>query len=138
MVVYLIDIKISAHQIFLAHIEVYSIKLCQWLATGRRFSPGTLVSSTNKTDHHHIAEILLKVALNTINPNLTHISGISFISQKIGKPSIFAKTYLVASKQNGLFQITNNRRWLPWLHICMMEIDLSLNKLYYLIFKHNI
>ena len=28
--------------------------------------PCTLVSSTNKTDRHHIAEILLKVALNTI------------------------------------------------------------------------
>jgi hypothetical protein len=36
-------------------------KVCQWLASG------TPVSSTNKTDHHDIAEILLKVALNTIN-----------------------------------------------------------------------
>jgi hypothetical protein len=35
-------------------------KVCQW------FSPGTPVSSTNKTDHHGITEILLKVALNTI------------------------------------------------------------------------
>jgi hypothetical protein len=33
---------------------------------GRWFSPGTPISSTNKTDHHDIAEILLKVALNTI------------------------------------------------------------------------
>jgi hypothetical protein len=40
---------------------------CQWLATGRWFSPGTPVSSTNKTDSHDIAEILLKVALSTIN-----------------------------------------------------------------------
>jgi thioester reductase-like protein len=32
------------------------------------FSPGTLVSSTNKTDLHDITEILLKVALNTITP----------------------------------------------------------------------
>jgi hypothetical protein len=31
------------------------------------FSPGTPVSSTNKTDRHDINEILLKVALNTIN-----------------------------------------------------------------------
>ena len=30
------------------------------------FSAGTPVSSTNKTDRHDIAEILLKVALNTI------------------------------------------------------------------------
>jgi hypothetical protein len=29
------------------------------------------VSSTNKTDHHDIAEILLKVALNTIAITLT-------------------------------------------------------------------
>jgi len=42
-------------------------KICQWLATGRLFSPGTPVSSTNKTDHHDITEILLKVAFNTIN-----------------------------------------------------------------------
>jgi hypothetical protein len=35
-------------------------KVCQWLAAGRWFSPGTPVSSTNKTDSHDIAEILLK------------------------------------------------------------------------------
>jgi hypothetical protein len=38
-------------------------KACQWLATGRWFSP---VSSTTKTDRHDITEILLKVTLNTI------------------------------------------------------------------------
>jgi len=31
------------------------------------FSPGTPVSSTNKTDRYDITEILLKVVLNTIN-----------------------------------------------------------------------
>jgi hypothetical protein len=41
-------------------------KVCQWLATGQWFSPGTPISSTNKTDSHDISEILLKVALNTI------------------------------------------------------------------------
>jgi hypothetical protein len=37
------------------------------------FSPGTLVSSTNKTNSHDIAEILLKVALKTITltPNIS-------------------------------------------------------------------
>jgi hypothetical protein len=34
---------------------------------GQWFSTGTPVSSTNKTDHHNRTEILLKVALNTIN-----------------------------------------------------------------------
>jgi hypothetical protein len=33
------------------------------------FNPGHPVSSTNKTDRHNIAEILLKVTLNTIKPN---------------------------------------------------------------------
>jgi hypothetical protein len=31
------------------------------------FSPGSPVSSSNKTDRHDITEILSKVALNTIN-----------------------------------------------------------------------
>jgi hypothetical protein len=37
------------------------------LATGLWFSPGTPVSSINKTDRHDKTEILLKVTLNTIN-----------------------------------------------------------------------
>ena len=51
-----------------ANCEVYSIcdKVGRRLATGRWFSPGTPVSSTNATDRHDITEILLKVALNTI------------------------------------------------------------------------
>jgi hypothetical protein len=48
-------------------IQHYVINFSQWLVTGRWFSPGTPVSSTNKTDSHDITEILLKVALNTIN-----------------------------------------------------------------------
>jgi hypothetical protein len=34
---------------------------------GRWFSPGTPASFTTKTGRHDIAEILLKVELNTIN-----------------------------------------------------------------------
>ena len=48
-------------------------KVCHWLAAGWWFSPSTPVSSTNKTDRHDITEILLKVALNTINLNPTSI-----------------------------------------------------------------
>ena len=33
----------------------------------RWFSPGTQVTSTNKTDRHDITEILLKMALDSIN-----------------------------------------------------------------------
>ena len=43
----------------------WGVIVCQWLATGRWFSPGPPVSSTNKTDRHDISEKLLKVALNT-------------------------------------------------------------------------
>jgi hypothetical protein len=46
-------------------------KVCQLLAAGRLFPPGTLVSSTNKTDPHDITEKLLKVALNTIKQTST-------------------------------------------------------------------
>jgi hypothetical protein len=42
-------------------------KVYQLLAHGRWFSPGTPASSTTKTGRHEIAEILLKVALNTKN-----------------------------------------------------------------------
>ena len=47
--------------------------VCQWLATGRWFSPGTQVSSTNKIDRHEITEMVLKVALNTITLTLLNI-----------------------------------------------------------------
>ena len=57
-------------------------KVWQWLATCLWFSPGTPVSSTNKTDSHKITEILLKVALNTTNqtkPRILTINDITII-----------------------------------------------------------
>jgi len=44
-------------------------KVRQLLVTCQWFSPGTLVSSTNKTDRHYITEICLKLAFNAINLN---------------------------------------------------------------------
>jgi hypothetical protein len=44
-----------------------SDKVYQLLAHGRWFSPGTPASSTTKPGRNDIAEILLKVALNTKN-----------------------------------------------------------------------
>jgi hypothetical protein len=41
-------------------------KVCQWLMAGWWFSPSTPVSSTDKTDHHDITKILLKVVFSTI------------------------------------------------------------------------
>ena len=49
-------------------------KVCQWLATGRWFSPGIPVSSTNKTDLHDILEMLLKVNRNIICSQISFIS----------------------------------------------------------------
>jgi len=49
-------------------------KVCQWFVTGWWFSPGSPVSSTDKTDRHNITEILLKVSLNTIKQTNKHKS----------------------------------------------------------------
>jgi hypothetical protein len=46
-----------------------SHKVYQLLTHGRWFSSGTPASSITKTGRHDIAEILLKVGLNTINPS---------------------------------------------------------------------
>jgi hypothetical protein len=44
-----------------------NIKFSFITQTDQWFSPSTPDSSNNKTDHHDITEILLKVALSTIN-----------------------------------------------------------------------
>jgi hypothetical protein len=59
--------KLSTIELSITHHIFQTDKVGQWLATGRWFSPGTPVSSNNKTDRHDITEILLKVALNTTN-----------------------------------------------------------------------
>ena len=46
--------------------QIKKDQVCQWLAEGRWFSSDIPVSSSNKTDHHDIAEILLKVTLSSI------------------------------------------------------------------------
>jgi len=51
-------------------LAVASDKVYQLLAHGRWFSPGIPASSTTQTGRHDIAEILLKVALNTKNHHL--------------------------------------------------------------------
>ena len=50
-------------------------KVCQWVLAGQLFSPGSLVTSTTKTDRHDITEILLKVAFNIINPQILNGNG---------------------------------------------------------------
>jgi hypothetical protein len=53
---------IQVYQHFTIYTQYFLLKFEQFW-----FSPGTLVSSTNKTDRHDITEILLIVVLNTIN-----------------------------------------------------------------------
>jgi hypothetical protein len=52
-----------------------SDKAYQLLGHGRWFSPGTPASSTTKTGRHDIAEILLRVVLNTKDHHLIAILG---------------------------------------------------------------
>ena len=81
-------------------LNVLDTKLCDKVCQRRWFSTGSLVSSTSKADCHDIAEILLKVALNTINqtkPNLnseenfSHSGGQHIFSVYIFEVRIIAK-----------------------------------------------
>jgi hypothetical protein len=52
--------KFSMHRISIrTRCTTLCDKVCQWLATGRWFSPGPPVSSTNKTDRHDITVYLV-------------------------------------------------------------------------------
>jgi hypothetical protein len=77
-------------------LPVASDKFYQLLAHGRWFSPGTPASSTTKTGHHDIAEILLKVALkHQKSPkNQVQINTKMFYANMILKISLFIQTYL--------------------------------------------
>jgi hypothetical protein len=69
-----------------------SDKVYQLLAHGRWFSLGTPASSTTKTGRHDIAEILLKVALNTINQiksNQINLHQVHSKSKDYGNPNIY-------------------------------------------------
>jgi hypothetical protein len=65
-----------------------------WLTTDQWLSSGPLVSSTNKTDHLDITEILLKVALNTIKQTKTIFSLNPFSFLKIFTCSKIKHTWL--------------------------------------------
>ena len=51
-------------------LKFYDLKLVKCSHVHKRFFPGTLISSINKTDRRDIIEILVKVVLNTIT---THV-----------------------------------------------------------------
>jgi hypothetical protein len=69
-----------------------SDKVYQLLAHGRWFSPGTPASSKTKTGSHDIAEILLKVELNTKNQSINQyielLENASFPLQSFNKRNL--------------------------------------------------
>ena len=74
--------------------------VCQWLATGRWFSPSAPVSSTYKTDRHDITEIVLKVALNIIKQ--TNKNNIHYL---------FCRTHVINKLMTFLPQIRFSNRY---------------------------
>jgi len=58
------SVSITTNVVIPLDTTLYMIKFVSDL---RQVSAGPLISSTNKTDRHDITEILLKVALNTID-----------------------------------------------------------------------
>jgi hypothetical protein len=69
--IYLAPILINGHSnshVYFGKVSAFSFdKVYQLLAHDRWFSPSISASSTTKTGRHDIAEIFLKVALNTNN-----------------------------------------------------------------------
>ena len=62
---------------------------------GRWFSPGTPASSTTETGRHDIAEVLLKVALNTKNHTFTNYGNAAAFagSMEFGAMAVHRLTY---------------------------------------------
>ena len=82
--------------------------VCRWLTIGRWFSPGTSVSSTNKTERHDITEILSKVALNTIILNLKHI---------------IVNVCLIITFSSDTWKMISAIAWLLYTHAWIRRID---------------
>jgi hypothetical protein len=77
-------------------------KVCLWLATGRWFTPVTPVDSTNKTDpHDDIAELLLKVALNSINKQTNYLYKVHVIT-------IYFNSYIYVFTFKAYLNLLNN------------------------------
>jgi len=85
-------------------------KVCQLHAAGIWFSPGSWISPTNKTDRHNIAEILLKVALNTIKKNYSWRK-LSYSEKIINLPQVADKQSNTLSHKWESY-CSNDRHWL--------------------------
>ena len=101
-------------------------------------SPGTLVSFTNKTDSHDIADILLKVALNTMTLVLKHHStNVGFLITVTMLEGILRKRKIIMEKKNNKVQIlirkiinANNMNSYKKLYIILMNISTMLKDVF--------
>ena len=110
---------------------------CQWLVTGRWFSPGTLISSTNKTDRHDITDILLKVTLNTIKPSNYNSSCTVYYCNYRFNTFVCAKKTFVVSTGTSFWLLDTQwyfRWWqywycdtTQWNTCCYININIYLN-----------
>ena len=73
--------------------------------TGLWFSPGTPVSSINKTDRYEISEILLKVTSNTIS--LTLNLDFYYLNDTVHTLASSSDTTPLESMSNSLCEITS-------------------------------
>ena len=89
-------------------------KVCQWLASRLWFSRSPPVSFTCKTDLHYITEVLLKVVLNTMNPNQTRIG----INHTCIKNMVFTYHWTVAY----LWKFDFNESELTWQNFNLFYI----------------
>ena len=96
-----------------------SDKVYQLFAHGRWFSPGTPVSFTTKTGRHGIAEILLKVALNTKKIKIKSIYFCNILSYLYRQPGIAGVNIVQISNVSMLLSVHSsssidaNKIWNP-------------------------
>ena len=97
----------------------YAQAMCtRWLATGLWFSPGTTVSSTNKTDRHDIAEMLLKVVLNTISISSELRLGTKHYDKWVEFNNLISKVWLFFH----LFQNLQLLWGFPWSRVLLTRM----------------
>jgi hypothetical protein len=109
-------------------------KVCQWLATGRWLSPGTPVSSSNKTDRHYITEILLKVTLNTITLQSGNISCCSCKSTAMRS---HPRWRLHSLEKQDLLRLSRTDYWYQWLIVLWNPFDFVLDCMFLLVLQWN-
>ena len=99
-------------------------KVCQWLATGQWFSPGSPVSSTNKkTDRPDIAEIVLKVTLKTITLTLKRgsIHTDFAMTGQVTKPNQTNWTFILSDNVGILYYFLQCQKAHFFLNFCSFQ-----------------